>query len=283
MRNLSMPAGTFQRQPRRYIVLAIGIIRLTQIESDTDFFSLIETSAAGPVTTPEMSTATLTTPLESSETQTGVLVPVITSTTDAAGGVVQQTTTALAADAPTTVVVPITTTNNDGQTITSSTSAPAVIVSSTDSVGSVVTSAQLLSTVAVAPGGSVVTSAETRLTTTAADIGTVVLTSPRAGGVYTVTNNLGRTVTVTYTPPTGLTVSQQTKFKTTLSDGTVSTVTSVVVVGAVGTQTSRLGTPATSKQPSLMTGAAAVLGSDVLSVAPAMVAAVAMGLVGFMV
>jgi hypothetical protein len=127
----------------------------------------------------------------------------------------------------------------------------------------------------------VVASEAASITTTAADIGTVVLSSPRAGGVYTVTNNLGRTVTVTYTP-TGLTVSQISKLTTTLSDGALSTVTSIVVVGPGGTRTSKLSTPTTSK-PSLMTGAAAVVGSDVLSVAPAMAAAIALGLVGFFV
>lgn len=173
----------------------------------------------------------------------------------------------------------MTTTNDQGSTVVSSTVAPAVVVSSTNAAGSVVTSASVLSTVAVAPGGNIVTSAPAQLTTTAADGGTVVLSSPTYNGVYTTTDNIGRTVTVTYRP-TNARVSQLTLRTSTMPNGQLTTITSYAIVGAQNTGT---GNPApsatTTGKPHLQTdGSAAANGPGVDK---AFIVAAALGVVGF--
>lgn len=216
-----------------------------------------------------------------SSTATGVLVPVVTTSTDAAGSVTIQTSSALDSVAPTSVAVQITTTDSQGQAVVSSTLAPATIVTSTAQDGSVVTSASVLSTVAVAPGGSVVTSTPARVTTTAANGGTVVLSSPRPNGVYTTVDNIGRTVVITYTPPPAMTVSEKTLRTTTLADGSRSTVTSYAIVGGTTVAGNAAKPTTTEPNASLQTpGAAARHG---LAAEAALVAAAGFGIFGFLI
>jgi len=206
------------------------------------------------------------------------LVPVTSTTTDSVGSVIEQTTSVLATTAPTSVPVAVTTTNEQGSTVVSSTVAPAVIVSSTNAAGSVVTSASVLSTVAVAPGGNIVTSAPALFTTTAPNGGTVVLSSPSYDGVYTTTDNIGRTVTVTY-KPTNARVSQLTLRTSTMPNGQLTTITSYAIVGAQTTGTVKPGSSPTTGSPHLQTdGASAANG---LSVDKAFVIAAALGVVGY--
>lgn len=188
-------------------------------------------------------------------------MPVVITSTNSDGRTTVQTTDAFQTSAQTSVAVAITTTNSRGQTITTSTMAPAAIITSTDSRGSAVTTTSPLSNVAVAPGGSVVSSAAGMVTTTDSDGQQVVLTSPTPGGVYTVTDKAGRIATITWTPSGGV-VSQVQLATTTLPNGQRSTITSFAVVGGAGGATSGPGqssgsSPSSTTKPGLQSGAAA--------------------------
>ena len=178
------------------------------------------------------------------------------STSD--GTTVVRTTNAFdTGSAPTSVMVDITTTNNNGETITTSSAAPAIAVTSTNEQGSVITTATPVSSVAVAPGGSVVATSRPSVVTTSDSQGDmVVLSSPTPGGVYTVTDIKGQVATVTYQVGDGV-VSQLRVATTTLPNGQRSTITSFAEVGA---QTGDVtpppsGGPSPSASPSLQSGA----------------------------
>nr|POF11583.1 hypothetical protein CFP56_44421 [Quercus suber] len=185
------------------------------------------------------STAAASTSSRATSTATGVLVPVVVSSTDSSGSVAVTTTSAFQSTAPTSVVVAVTTTNGQGNAVTTSTSVPAAVVTSTNDQGSTVTTASPVASVEVGAGGSLITSAaaagatsspDVVMTTTDSDGGSFVITASSSGQVVTGTDSAGRTVVFTYTPSGGQ-IAETVLQTTTGAGGEVVTYTSFAVVG----------------------------------------------------
>jgi hypothetical protein len=176
---------------------------------------------------------------------TPVVVPVTVSSTNSAGSVVVDTSSAIAA-ASTSVAVRITTTNAQGQTIATSSTAPAVVV-----VSNGVTS---LSPVPVyTPPPATRSNGAYDVTTTDRFGNSVVLSNVRSGQTLTTTNAKGSTFVTTFTPGGGH-VSSLVLETTTLPNGQKSTITSFApATGGTATQTG----PGSSGSPHLQNGVCA--------------------------
>ncbi len=156
---------------------------------------------------------------------TGIIVPIVKTTTDSKGKIITTTTSALQSTAETTIVVQQTTTNSAGSVFTTSVNAPATLIKTTNGAGVKTTITSALTTVRVAHGGTVL-NAET--TTVSGQ--RVVVSGTKPGEAVTTTDAAGKTVVVTYSPH-GL-VSEIVYRTTTNAKGNVITTSEYVVVGA---------------------------------------------------
>jgi len=222
-------------------------------------------------------------------TQSGVLVPIVMSSTDADGNVDVRTTSAFRTAAPTSVDTTYATTDGQGSTFTTSSRVAAAVITSTNDNGDAVTTTSPLAQVEVASGGRIITSSPalgasttdgpsttranndndgessgsmSAYTTTDRYGNSVVLSGSTSGQVITTTDAQGRTVTLTYTPDANA-VSQLVLETTSLANGQRSTITSFAVVGGAATITSQLPRPtpaSTTGTPGLQSGLAAPTG-----------------------
>lgn len=159
-----------------------------------------------------------------STTDRAVIVNVPQTTTNSQGQTIVETTSVLSV-ATASVPVTLTTTNSRGQTITSVTTRPAVVRTTTDSVG------------------------RTAVVTSAADF------APTAGEVRTQTDGNGRTFVTTYTPGGGK-ISSVKLLTTTDAEGRPSTITSYTFVDPAQTANADGGAAASGTgRPGLQSGA----------------------------
>jgi hypothetical protein len=156
-------------------------------------------------------------------TDRAVIVNVPQTTTNAQGQTVVQTTSVLS-QVTASIAVTVTRTNAQGQTVTSTENRPAVIKTTTDSVG------------------------RTAVVTSAAQF------APTAGEVRTETDAAGKTFLTTYTPGGGK-ISSVKLITTTGADGKPSTLTSYTFVDPA--QQTDAPAQTTTGKPGLQTGGAA--------------------------
>jgi hypothetical protein len=192
-------------------------------------------------------------------TQTGVLIPIVISSTEEGGSVVPVTTSAFVSSASESVDVAITTTDDSGDVRTTSTRVPAAIVTSTNDNGDAVTSTSPIASVQVNSGGEIITSGpapgvtsrptssrngngngnnnnnnnddDDNITTTDRVGSSITLSDATVGAVITTTDGRGSTYVTTITP-SGDRVSQLVLRTSTLADGGLQTITSFATVGA---------------------------------------------------
>jgi len=152
-----------------------------------------------------------------------VIVNVPQTTVNSQGQTIVETTSVLSV-ATASVPVTLTTTNSRGQTVTSITTRPAVVRTTTDSVGRAAT------------------------ITSAADF------APTAGEVRTQTDGQGRTFVTTYTPGGGK-ISSVKLLTTTDAEGRPSTITSYTFVDPAQTANADGGAASGTGRPGLQSGA----------------------------
>lgn len=229
---------------RLLAVAALDLIKRQNVSAPTTTTSTTETITTTDSQGQTVTSETTVPAPPPSTSSTPVIIPVTLSSTDPAGSVVVSTTSAIAA-ASTSVAVPITTTNANGQTITTSSSVPAVVV-----VSNGVTS---LSPVPVYTPAPTPSNGLYDITTTDQYGNTVVLSNVHSGEVLTTTDAKGSTFITTFTPGGGR-VSSLVLETTTLPNGQESTITSFAVAsGAVTTSTGPAGA---SNSPHLQNGVA---------------------------
>jgi hypothetical protein len=240
-------------------------------------------------------------------TQTGVLIPIVISSTEDGGNVVPVTTSAFISSASESVDVAITTTDDSGDVRTTSTRVPAAIVTSTNDNGDAVTTTSPIASVQVNSGGEIITSGpapgvtsrpsstrngngnnnnnddEDNITTTDRVGSSITLSDATVGAVITTTDGRGSTYVTTITPSGGR-VSQLVLKTSTLPGGDLATITSFATVGAgnaaAATASSEQATSTSRGDPSLADSMAA----NPPRYAPGLAAliAVAFGVVAFL-
>ncbi|OAK93879.1 hypothetical protein IQ06DRAFT_298849 [Phaeosphaeriaceae sp. SRC1lsM3a] len=177
-----------------------------------------------PPNSPANSPTTNNPPASTTNTDRAVIVNVQQTTTNSQGQTVVQTTSVLSV-ATASVPVTVTRTNAQGQTVTSTENRPAVVRTTTDSVGRAAT------------------------VTSAAEF------APTAGEVRTQTDAGGRTFVTTYTPGGGK-ISSVKLLTTTDAEGRPSTITSYTFVDpAEATGNANAGVASGSGRPGLQSGA----------------------------
>jgi hypothetical protein len=191
-------------------------------------------------------------------TQTGVVIPIVISSTEEGGSVVPITTSAFISSASESVDVAITTTDDSGDVRTTSTRVPAAIVTSTNDNGDAVTTTSPIANVQVNSEGEIITSGsapgvtprptssrnggngnnnnnnnddEDNITTTDRVGSSITLSDATVGAVITTTDGRGSTYVTTITPSGGR-VSQLVLKTSTLPGGALETITSFATVGA---------------------------------------------------
>jgi len=220
-------------------------------------------------------------------TQTGVLIPIVISSTEEGGSVVPITTSAFISSASESVDVAITTTDDSGDVRTTSTRVPAAIVTSTNDNGDAVTTTSPIASVQVNSGGEIITSGpapgvtsrptssrngngngnnnnndddEDNITTTDRVGSSITLSDATVGAVITTTDGRGSTYVTTITPSGGR-VSQLVLRTSTLAGGGLETITSFATVGAgnaaAATASSEQATSTGKGDPSLQDSMAA--------------------------